>query len=217
MLLKRVLFFCVVSLLSVGVANAGSTGFTEGVEYKLVRPVQPTTTGPGQVEVTELFWYGCPHCNTLEPHLQNWKKNKPENAVLVRLPAQFRPVWAVHAGAYYVAQLLGIEDKVHQAFFDELHKKRKRLNSIEATAAFFERFGVTRTKFMEIYNSFAVKTRLSQADRKMRNYGANSVPTLIINGKYRTDVTMNGGSYEKLFRLVNYLIEKETKETQAAR
>ena len=30
-------------------------------------PAQPTSAGPGKVEVVEVFWYGCGHCFALDP------------------------------------------------------------------------------------------------------------------------------------------------------
>ena len=36
-----------------------------------------------KVEVAELFWYGCGHCFSLEPQVNKWKKDLPENASFV--------------------------------------------------------------------------------------------------------------------------------------
>ena len=41
----------------------------EGVNYhELETPVQTE----GKIQVAEFFWYGCPHCYTLEPYLNEW-------------------------------------------------------------------------------------------------------------------------------------------------
>src|SRR5262249_26093349 len=50
-----------------------------GVNYVPLVPAQPTNVAPGKVEVVEVFWYACPHCYALEPFMQSWLKNKPEN------------------------------------------------------------------------------------------------------------------------------------------
>ena len=45
-------------------------GFQEGVHYQiLVKPV--VTSDPEKIEVLELFWYGCPHCDSLDPALES--------------------------------------------------------------------------------------------------------------------------------------------------
>ena len=42
----------------------------EGLYQKLPTP-QPTSD-PDRVEVVEVFWYGCPHCNRFQPYLEAW-------------------------------------------------------------------------------------------------------------------------------------------------
>ncbi|MGH8307468.1 MAG: thiol:disulfide interchange protein DsbA/DsbL, partial [Gammaproteobacteria bacterium] len=61
-----------IGLLAAGVlltssAALAATSFKEGVNYVPVSPPQPTTVQPGQIEVIEFFWYGCPHCFAFEP------------------------------------------------------------------------------------------------------------------------------------------------------
>ena len=62
-------------------------------EYEPVTPAVPPSTGE-QIEVIELFWYGCPHCFRLEPYVERWLEHKPDHVAYVRLPAIFpnRPV-----------------------------------------------------------------------------------------------------------------------------
>ena len=64
-------------LLASLLGNVAVASIDEGIEYKLVKPAQPTITTK-KVEVIELFWYGCPHCYKLEPHMKEWlaKKNR---------------------------------------------------------------------------------------------------------------------------------------------
>jgi thiol:disulfide interchange protein DsbA len=57
-------------LLSALMSNVATAAIDEGIEYKLVTPVQPTITKK-KIEVVELFWYGCPHCYYLEPDLED--------------------------------------------------------------------------------------------------------------------------------------------------
>lgn len=185
--------------------------YVEGIEYQPVIPPQQTGLEKGQVEVVELFWYGCPHCYRLEPDLKQWLKNKPKNVVFRRVPAQFNPGWVVHARLYYVAEILGIVDQVHDDAFTEIHQKNNMLETEDKMAAFFLRHGVSREKFLKIYNSPGLRSRLAHGRGMGQRYGAHSVPTLIINGKYRTNSTLAGGTHEQLFKVVNELVEKESR------
>jgi thiol:disulfide interchange protein DsbA len=70
-----------------GVAHAEQPAFKEGLQYTLIEPAPPTREGD-EVEVIEFFWYGCPHCNSLEPYIKSWLAKKPDNVRFVRIPAR---------------------------------------------------------------------------------------------------------------------------------
>jgi len=55
-----------------------------------------------------------------------------------------------------------------------------------------------------------VVTRTNRAKRAREMYGVSGVPTLIINGKYRTSATLAGGN-DKMLQVVDYLVEQERK------
>lgn len=186
------------------------TNYVEGTHYEKITPAQPTQLAPDKVEVVELFWYGCPHCFKFEPYVKKWLKNKPANVEFIRMPASLNARWKLHAGAYYVAELLNITDKVHEPLFNELNKNRGSLANPRALAEFFSKYGVDEEKFLKIYDSFAVRTRLNRDYSQAKRYGIRSVPTVIINGKYRTNATLAGGTNEDLIKVINYLVEKES-------
>jgi thiol:disulfide interchange protein DsbA len=189
--------------------NALAAQFQEGVQYQRVVPQQPTSTDD-KVEVVEMFWYGCPHCYRLEPYVKRWLKRKPAAAKFVRMPAIFRPEWEIHARAYYTAEILGVVDKVHDEIFEAIHEKRQRLNNEAAIMAFFTQHGVSEKDFKRVFHSFAVETKVRRSKDMSRRYGIKGVPSLIVNGKYRTSGQDAGGN-AKIFRVVNYLVEQEAK------
>jgi len=204
------------SLLSVFSINASAAEFVAGIEYQEIIPAQQTTAPAGKVEVVELFWYGCSHCYRMEPVLEKWLKNKPANVHFVRIPAQFNKGWDIHAGAYFVAEALGIVDKIHKPIFIERHENSKRherpkLSTVDELAAFFVKYGVSREKFMKIYNSFSVKSKLAHAKGMVQRYGAHSVPVFVVNGKYRTNETM-AGNKKDLFAVIEELVAAESKK-----
>ena len=183
--------------------------YVEGRHYKRITPPQPTSAPPGKVEVVELFWYGCPHCYRLEPYVKRWLKRKPANVVFVRLPGIFRPSWELGARAYFTAEILGVLDEIHPALFDAIHAQRRRLNDEAAMMAFFKEHGVSEADFKRTFHSFAVETRVRRARDMSERYQARGVPTLIVNGKYRTSAR-EAGSNAKIFKVVDYLVRKES-------
>lgn len=191
-----------------------SAGFDEGVEYQTLASAQPTVN-EDRIEVLELFWYGCPHCYHMEPEIEAWLKNKPDDVVFVRMPAVLGPSWELLARAFYTAQLLGVTDKTHPAIFDHIHKDRKRIRNVEDVKKIFMAEGVSEQDFDNTYKSFAVITRTNRAKQAARLYGIKGVPTLVVNGKYRTTAQLAGGN-KQMLEVVDFLVEKERKAKAGA-
>ena len=183
--------------------------YKDGTHYRTLPVAQPTSAPPDKVEVVEVFWYGCPHCYTLEPHIQAWKADMPADAQFVRMPATLNRGWQLHARVFYTAEALGVLEEVHEELFREIHGNGNQLNTEESLVEFFGRYGVSEEQFMETFNSFAVQTRLRQSDNLVRRYRITGVPAVVVNGKYVTGADMAGGATQ-LFEVVNFLVEKES-------
>lgn len=183
--------------------------YEEGTEYlKLANP-QPTAS-TDSIEVVELFWYGCPHCYQLEPYLKEWVAGKPEDVNFIRLPAILGPGWELLSKAWFTAELLGVTEQTHTALFEEIHKRRQRINTEEKLREFFVKHGVSAADFDKTFRSFAVAIKLNNARLMTRRYAITGVPTLIINGKYSTSASIAGGNPE-LIKVVDYLVDQERK------
>jgi thiol:disulfide interchange protein DsbA len=180
--------------------------FIEGGHYELLDEVQPVQTGE-KIEVVEMFWYRCPHCYRLEPFIVEWEKNKPENAEYVAIPALLNPNWEFHARAYYTFESLGVLDQLHGAFFTAIHEQRKDINTVEALANWAAENGVDHTSVIETFSSFAVENKINFANVMSRKYGITGVPAIIVDGRYRTSVSL-AGSHDKLIDVINFLVEK---------
>jgi thiol:disulfide interchange protein DsbA len=189
-------------------AQADDGEFRAGLHYEELTPPQgPTTEGAG-VEVTEMFWYGCPHCYAFEPFIEAWQEHKADYIRFVRVPVMWNPVHRLHAQAHYTAIALGKLDEMHKAFFDEIHQNGNFLDSEQALAAFFGRFGVSADDFARAFNSDEVKAKLQAADEIGRRYRVRSVPSIIVNGRYSSNGSMAEG-YDRLLRLVDQFAASE--------
>jgi thiol:disulfide interchange protein DsbA len=201
--MKKVLMSLALLLL-VPFAHAG---FEEGIQYQTIGNAQPTAS-EDRIEVLELFWYGCPHCYYLEPELETWLENKPDDVVFVRVPAILGPSWELHARAFYTAELLGVVDKIHKPLFERMHKEKKPIRNVKQLKEVFKAQGVSEQDFDNTYKSFAVITKTNRARQAARLYGINGVPALVVNGKYRTSAS-EAGSDKKMLDVVNFLVERE--------
>jgi thiol:disulfide interchange protein DsbA len=191
---------------------AGQAQFLEGVEYTRLVP-QPVETG-SKIEVREFFGYSCPHCFSLEPAIERWLKTMPKNAQYIRTPAVFNERWAVHARAYYAFETLGITATMHYALFHALHADKRALNDADSLAAFVAEKGGNRAAFLDAYNSFGMQASLNRALQSARAFNIDSVPTLIVDGKYMTNATLAGG-YDRLMQVVDFLVKKSAAERPA--
>ncbi len=190
-----------------------AANYLEGIEYDRLPAAQPVDTGK-QVEVREVFWYGCPHCYTLEPHIQRWLKTKPANAEFVRMPGILRDSWEPQGRAYYAFEALGVTEKLHGVFFKAIHEGRQNLNDEASIADFVGQHGVDKEAFRKAYRSFSVDAAVKNAIRLGERYGLDSVPTVIVDGKYRTSAS-KAGSYEALMDVVNFLVQKSAAERKS--
>jgi thiol:disulfide interchange protein DsbA len=183
-----------------------------GTEFNQTVQAIPTEN-PSKIEVTELFWYGCPHCYVLEPQLAAWVKTLPKDVTFKRVPGLPRPDWAPMAKAFYVMESLGLSEKLHSKLFDALHKQKAFLpNDEKATIDWMTKeSGLDRKKVEAEFNSFSLNTKLNHAAQIFRASGATGVPTLIIDGRYITSVTMAGGNQEVL-NVANYIIDNVRKD-----
>lgn len=162
----------------------------------------------GKLEVKEYFWYGCPHCYTFEPTIEDWIKNKPDDVAFEREAPPFNPSWAPHSKAYYAAKIMKVEDKLHKPLFDAIHKDKKPLYTEEAIAEFAGTLGIDEKKFLKVMKSPSVKARLEKAKKEGIRYGLMAVPTIVVNGKYRTGGSL-AGSNQRAMEIVDSLLEME--------
>jgi thiol:disulfide interchange protein DsbA len=162
--------------------------------FEPIAPAQPTKVSPGQIEVVELFWYGCPHCYDFDPLLAEWVAKLPKDVKFRRVPAILGESWEPLGRAYFALEELGIVDKIHTALFDALHKGKRKIANEDDLAAFLAEQGVDKTKFMETFRSFKVDSQTRDAKAAGVGYGVRGVPTLIVNGKFRVNIGEGGFS-----------------------
>ena len=167
--------------------------------------------------MVEVFWYGCPHCYSFEPFLENWLKTLPADVQLVRVPGVLSQNWIPLGKAFYTAEKLGVLDKVHRPLFDAIHKDRKvsQVPDEESLKEFFVSKGVAADQFSQTFASKEVEAKIRQAYFLARDYKLTGVPSLVINGKYLTSAS-NTGTYENMINVLNQLVENE-RGTEAIR
>jgi thiol:disulfide interchange protein DsbA len=200
-------------------ATSTPTPWQEGTNYTRLVPAQPTSVAPGQVEVLEFFWYGCPHCYALDPLIESWRKSKPGFITFTRVPVMWSEGHRSTARLYYTLESMGKLDQLHSDVFKEIHVNNDPLitpdpNDVAGAervqTAFVTKLGVPEDAFKKAYHGFDVENDLQRADELGQRYRIEGVPTFVINGKYIADVR-SAGSPERLLALVTDLATQEHK------
>ncbi|HEY5632641.1 MAG TPA: thiol:disulfide interchange protein DsbA/DsbL [Burkholderiaceae bacterium] len=194
--------------LGVPLANA-QPGPREGSDFRAVKPEQATESA-GKIEVLEFFWYGCPHCNSLEPAIKDWARRLPADVAFRKVHVALGPSWAAHQQFFYALESLGKDEALAEAIFAAIHNDRLPLNRPDDMADFVAKRGVDRKQFLDAFASFTVRTRLRKATATARGYGVDGVPALAVNGRWYTAPSMAGGNAQAL-RVVDFLVERERK------
>jgi thiol:disulfide interchange protein DsbA len=187
-----------------------AASFQQDKHYKLIEPPQ-TVSDSSDVEVIELFWYGCPHCYHFDPYIKAWLKKPVEGMTFSHFPAIFSSRWVSHARVFYTAEALGLSKIVHQPFFDTIHKDRKAMTSEPELIAFFKQHEVSEKDFLDTYHSFGVESKVQRARMMTKRYQSNGVPAMVVDGRYRTDGSMAGG-YDEMLKVVEFLVNKVREE-----
>ena len=197
-------------LLGSQLAMAQAEPYQEGVHYFKIGQM-PANTGSDTVEVTELFSYGCSHCNTFEPYLESWNQTKPDNVVFNRIAVAFgRKAWEMMARAYITSEMLGIADESHIAMMDAIWKEKKQFRTIDNLADFYADFGVEKSAFLANYQSFAADSALRKSQRDVQLFGITGTPSLVVNRKYRVTSNKDVKGFNEMLDIVDYLVSMET-------
>jgi thiol:disulfide interchange protein DsbA len=186
------------------------SGFTMAADssQKYVQISNQKQTESDKVVIYEFFWYGCPHCYSLEPTINDIESNLDKDTILIKVPVALRDSWELHAKAYYALQQMKLDDNLHEKVFAEIHVNSNRLDTKEKLANFIKEEGYDADKFLKILDSFGTEIRIKKASRLANQYQIKSVPTLVINGKYKTSGS-HVSSYQELYDVVQLLVDKE--------
>jgi len=160
-------------------AMAADTGFTT-----LTTPV-PTETSK-KVEVVEYFMYSCPHCNALDPLMHDWVKKQGDKIAFRRVHLAFSGPKDPQAHAYVTLEAMGQLDQFHDKIFRAIHVERNRLNSDSAILDLLVKNGIDKAKYLEMFNSFGVQTKLKRNEQLIAAAKIDSAPTIIVDGRFVT-------------------------------
>jgi thiol:disulfide interchange protein DsbA len=189
----RLLRLAAACLLATAVASpvfASPANPQNGVDYLTLAQPQPVQAAGKKVEVIEFFMYHCPVCNGLEAGFEEWVKKQGDRIQVRRIHMPYTGAADPEAHLYLTLEALGRLDDMHAKVFNAVHKERIRLKEDAAIIDWVSKNGIDRATFLNAWNSFGVQTRLRGLNRIIETYKVESVPTIVIDGKYMTSPGM---------------------------
>lgn len=195
-------------------ASASPDNPQAGVDYRVLNTPQQTDS-PGKVEVTEFFWYSCPHCFALEPALNDWVAQQGDRIAFKRVPIAFRPTMVPQQKLYYTLEAMGQVENLHPKVFHAIHVQRRNLDRDAAIADWAAEQGLDRKKFLDVFNSFSVQSKVRRASQLQQAYQVDGVPLMAVDGRFLTSPSIVGRSlgnrpepvlHAATFKVLDYLI-----------
>lgn len=192
-------------------AAALASNLVEGQHYEVISEPVETRVDADKIEVTEAFWYGCPHCYNLQGAVTAWYETLDDDVEVLHLPATMGGDWNTHAAVYFAAEELGILEDAHADIFHAIHEEGRNLTASDDIAAFFTDYGVSEDEARQALDAFAVKAKVNQAHARMRAMQLMGVPALVVDGRYRVTPS-SAGSLENMPQIADALIDRVRQE-----
>jgi protein dithiol oxidoreductase (disulfide-forming) len=208
--MKRFVSLCLAGFAVLAFTLVSAAELVEGKEYFRLKTPQPVETGQ-KIEVIEFFSYGCPHCNDLEPFLDAWRANLRPDVQFRRVPVMFQQRWEALARVYYTLDAMGVEARLSPEVFKALHVSNVPLWQDKAFFDWAATKGLDRNKVADIYGSFAVTSKFNRAKSLAGAYNVQSVPTIVIDGKFIT-ASDRVGTHAALPGAIDVLVAKARAE-----
>ena len=205
-------------------ASATPANPQNGVDYRTLEQKQQTDSGK-KVEVTEFFWYSCPHCFALDPDLEAWVKKQGDNINFRRVPVAFRESFVPQQKMFYALEALGKGEELHRKIFNTIHAQRQPVDTDAQILDFVVKNGIDKQKFLDTYNSFAVQTKARRAAQLQQAYQVDGVPMLAVDGRYVTSPSIVSNSLGNVseqalhtgtLQVMDWLVAKVQKEMKAS-
>ena len=138
----------------------------------------------------DFFFYACPYCNDLLPHLERWQKRKPADVVFKHVPVVRHDSWVPLAKTYYTLEAMGAVDKLHGSVYRSYHVEDLSMSQEKVIAEWAEKHGLDREKFMAIYRSDETRRKVERARKMTMDYDIQGTPSVVVDGRYLTSSSM---------------------------
>ncbi len=184
-------------------------------QYRKLETRVATASGDKKIEVIEFFWFGCGHCNTLDPVLEVWLKKIPADVSFKRVHINFGEHTNIHQRLFLTLEALGLNATQNASVFTEIHAKRKKMATREEVLAWAQSRNLDMKKFTAIFDDrFTMARKQAAAAQLQVAYKVDGVPHFGIDGQYITSPSI-ARSESGFFNTLDYLIQITRKKNSS--
>jgi thiol:disulfide interchange protein DsbA len=165
--------------------------YSEGKHYEVI-----SETATAEPEVLEFFSFWCNHCYNFEPLVASMKGKLKDKANFTKVHVNFmgfasKDLQDTLSRAMLMGKVMKKEAEVNGAIFNYLHKTRARITNVNDVRNIFISVGIEGAEFDKLAKSFGVNSLLMRNNKTIKTYRSamDSVPTFIVNGKYKATFT----------------------------
>lgn len=169
-------------------------GWGTSTEKTFVTLDRPLANDP--IEIVEFFSYGCPFCARLEPTLESWIEDLPQEVEFRRVHVAVDTMTNRLAKTYLVLESQGALVPNHRRVFDAIHERNMTFTNEAQLAEFMHGRGIESDRFLSAYNGARI-SRLMEMNRQLAiETRTAGVPSLLIGNKFQ--VNSQGGNRQML-------------------
>lgn len=174
------------------VADVAPEGFqvVEGRHYEEIKEELTLDQYDG-ITLSEFFWFGCNHCQTLEPAVQGIKDaiSKDQNIRVVKEAVPGNQRWNFDTAVFHMLKELGATESQISLMLKHYEKERlqnQAYPTIEKIGEIVEEMGFSKEEGMKILNDqeFMIK-KIEASNAEYSKLDTGGVPVLVVNGKYK--------------------------------
>lgn len=165
--------------------------YKEGKHYEVIS--DEATASP---EILEFFSFWCNHCYNFEPIVASLKKKAEGKASFKKVHVNFMgfaspDLQNTLSRAMLIGRHKDQEVAINGAIFRYLHKTRARITNENDVRNLLMAAGIDGTEYDKLSKSFGINSMLRKNNEIIDKYrgSMNSVPTFIVNGKYKATFT----------------------------
>lgn len=192
--MKRFLVF--LSILALWAAPAFAADIKIAGKYEVVGPLEKLK-GIKQIEMVEFFNFSCGHCYSFLETSKRLHNKYKDKLFHKKYPIYWGNQTAYPAMAFYIADELGMLEKVNQELFDTNFKLQINIFQPKVINFLAKDWGIEK-EMTEGMQSKKIDAKVKKYMEIAKQFNATETPTIIINDVFKVTPSISGGTADAM-------------------